>query len=670
VRAYQSPGTATGDIAVILLDQESLNWVSTEMGLPWPWPRELYGVVAEYCRLAGVRSLTFDVLYTEPSASGEEDDQRFAAYVRELGRVAGVLHLGTDQGEDTRWPATVAAPALRIEGLDSWAAREDPGISFPRATFPIPIYAQAVRVLGNTNLTQDADAIYRRAALFSVFDGRPVPTLGLAAFLAAEANPQSFSVRPGRLQVGPHAAPIDALGRAILRYRGPTKTHTAWRAAAVVRSALQIANGETPELDPAVLAGKYVFFGFSAPGLMDLRPTPVSTQYPGVEVHATLLDNFLSDDFLREVPGLLTAAIVLLVCLASGVLATVAHGAIANASIYVLLVPLGVGLGFAAYPLGYALPILPVTTGTLLTLVAAGAINYATEGRQRRYLKSAFRQYLSPAVIEELIAHPERLRLGGERRELSIFFSDLQGFTSLSEALSPEDLTSVLNEYLSAMTDIIQDTGGTIDKFEGDAIIAFWNAPLDQADHALRAVRSALGCQDKLAEMRPAFRERVGRDLHMRIGLNTGPAVVGNMGSKTRFDYTMLGDAVNLAARLEGVNKQFRTYTMVSAAVLEKLDGAFPARELSRIAVVGRREPVTVYEPMMPEAYAARKPLLAVFARGLEAYYAGRLAEAQQVFREIEDRDPAAAAYAERCRELAASFAADTWTGVWIMTTK
>ena len=198
-------------------------------------------------------------------------------------------------------------------------------------------------------------------------------------------------------------------------------------------------------------------------------------------------------------------------------------------------------------------------------------IYYTTEGRQKLFIKNAFKQYLSPAVIEELIQHPERLKLGGERRVLSIFFSDLEGFTGISEGLEPEELTALLNEYLSAMTDIIQEEGGTVDKYEGDAIIAFWNAPLLQPDHAERCVRAALRCQEKLAEMRPAFRERIGKDLRMRIGINSGPAVVGNMGSHTRFDYTMLGDAVNLAARLEGINKQFGTYTILSQATLDLL---------------------------------------------------------------------------------------------------
>jgi len=220
------------------------------------------------------------------------------------------------------------------------------------------------------------------------------------------------------------------------------------------------------------------------------------------------------------------------------------------------------------------------------------------------------------------------------------------------------------------MTDIIQEEGGTIDKYEGDAIIAFWNAPLTQEDHAVRGVRAALRCQAKLADLRPVFRGRIGRDMLMRVGMNSGPAVVGNMGSKTRFDYTMLGDQVNLAARLEGINKQFGTYTMLSGAVVERIAGAYPARELSRVAVVGRREPVAVFEPMMPEEHARRKPQLEIFDRGLRQYYEGRFSEARRIFEEISGMDPAAASYVRKCSSLESSPPQEAWTGVWVMTEK
>jgi adenylate cyclase len=337
---------------------------------------------------------------------------------------------------------------------------------------------------------------------------------------------------------------------------------------------------------------------------------------------------------------------------------------------YVLFLPLAPALCIGAYALGYWLQMVVLELGAVLSLVGSSLASYATEGRQKRYIKGAFSQYLSPTVIEELIAHPERLALGGERRELTIFFSDVQGFTTISEALSPEDLTGLLNEYLTAMVDIIQEEGGTIDKFEGDAIIAFWNAPLSLPDHAVRGVRAALRCHAKLGEMRPSIRARIGKDMFMRVGMNTGPAVVGNMGSKTRFDYTMLGDQVNLSARLEGINKQFGTYFMISASTREKIGGAFPTRELSRVAVVGRKEPVTVYEPMFPEEFTARRATLDVFDRGLKEFYAGRFEDAKRIFEGIAPVDPPAASYLKKCQQLAASPVEPGWNGVWVMTEK
>jgi adenylate cyclase len=219
------------------------------------------------------------------------------------------------------------------------------------------------------------------------------------------------------------------------------------------------------------------------------------------------------------------------------------------------------------------------------------------------------------------------------------------------------------------MTDIILEEGGTVDKYEGDAIIAFWNAPLDQEDHAIRGVRAALRCQQKLAELRPGFKERVGRDIKARIGMNTGSVVVGNMGSHQRFDYTFLGDAGNLAARLEGINKQFGTFFMISEFTLERLGNTFAARELSRVRVVGKAKPVTVYEPMLREDHTAQTDILAVFDAGLHAYYRGDFRAAIEAFETIREQDPPAAAYLRKCKDLVAN-PPEKWDGVWVMTEK
>ncbi len=219
------------------------------------------------------------------------------------------------------------------------------------------------------------------------------------------------------------------------------------------------------------------------------------------------------------------------------------------------------------------------------------------------------------------------------------------------------------------MTDIIHEESGTVDKFEGDAIIAFWNAPLAVDDHPLRVVRAALRCQEQLVRLNPQFEKRFGRELRMRIGIHTGSAVVGNMGSTRRFDYTMLGDSVNLAARLEGANKAFGTYVMISEATRQGIDSVFPVREIARLAVVGRKEPVTVYEPMLPEMYRHLKQTLEIFDQGLRLFYAGCFSDAEKVFVSIADQDPPAQRYLDKCRYYMAS-PPESFDGVWVMTSK
>lgn len=671
-RLFARPGKATGSVVTILLDQKSLEWGKKVNGLSWPWPREIYGAISDFCARAGAKALVIDVLFTEPSVYGVSDDQAFAAAAAKNGRIVAAMNFGSEQATEKSWPADDPRPPISVAGLQDWVRDVRPKrLSYPLAEFPIPEVFKSVNILANAYLSPDAvDRVYRRGLLFNTFDGRVEPSEALAAYVAGNPGTHQFSIRRGELILDGVTIPLDGEGRTILRYRGPSKTHAAYAADAIVQADVQIQDGQTPAVDPALFRAKYVFFGFSAPGLFDLKPSPMKGDYPGVEIHATMLDNILSGDFMRPWPVVATILLLLLLCIGSAMAASAASGAGVSAIIYVLFIPMAPALGLAAYALGYWLQMVVLELGVVFSLVGSSLASYATEGQQKRYLKGAFRQYLSPAFIEQLIAHPERLSLGGERREITMFFSDVQGFTTISEKLPADELSKLLNDYLSPMTDIIQEEGGTIDKYEGDAIIAFWNAPLQQEDHAVRGVRAALRCQAKLAELRPQFRERIGRDMLVRIGMNSGPASVGNFGSKTRFDYTMLGDQVNLAARLEGINKQFGTYFMISAATVEKIAGAFPARELSRVAVVGRKEPVTVYEPMFPEEFAARKQTLEVFDRGLKEFYAGRFTEAERIFEGVASVDPPAESYAKKCRQLAASPLEPGWNGVWVMTEK
>lgn len=665
------PAPSTGKVRLVLLDQNSLDWGQRENGLSWPWPREVYGAIIEYLKRAGAKSVAFDVLFTEPSKYGVGDDRALGSAVGRYKGFVGALFLADRTGSATAWPPDLPSFPLAIDGSDPSGPRSPAGdrVTAHRASFPVPEIASQAAILADVQHDPDPDGVYRRVRLFRIFDGRAVPSLALASLLAASPG-TGVAMRPGGMTIAGKAVRLDGKGYAVLRFRGPSGTYRAYSAASVIQSELRMQAGEEPVIkDPEAFRDCHVIFGFSAPGLFDLRPAPVGGVFSGPEIQATALDNLLEGDFLAEVTAPVTVALTFLLALAGAVPMIFSRSAGRSVLFFALVLPLPAALSLAAYARGYGIPLVVLEASVFQSLFGALIVNYATEGKQKRFIKNAFRQYLSPKVIEQLIAHPERLKLGGERRTLSIFFSDLQGFTSIAEGLDPEELTSLLNEYLSAMTEIIQDEGGTVDKYVGDAIIAFWNAPLEQPDHVARCARAALRCQAKLSELRPVFRARIGKELAMRIGLNTGAAIVGNMGSRSRFDYTVLGDAVNLASRLEGVNKQFGTWILASEALRKELGDAFAAREISRVAVVGRKEAVRVFELLPGEESAARADAHRAFAAGLDDFYAGRFSEAIGRFQPIAEIDPAAAAYLRKCRALSER-PPGGWEGVWTATEK
>jgi len=658
------PTPATSRLRIIALDQKSLDWGRRENNLSWPWPREAYATMLAFCKRAGVRVVAFDMLFSEPSLHGVGDDEALAQALRENGPVVlsytlAPLGEGAAQGG--------APPGLTISGFSSWLAANRAPVAPQAVTMPVAELAESAAMLANISNRPDSDGVFRRAPLFANLAGRPVPSLALAAYLAGAPGPVPLSLKQNHLQVGALGVVLDGAGRAILNFRGSSGTVPTVSLAAVVQSELQLAAGEKPVIDPAEFKDAYVFLGMTAPGLYDLRAIPIDGVYPGVEIHATMLDNLLSQDFLRDSPTWLAALLTLLFGVLAAVVILFCRNAWQSSLAFGLLLPLPFAAGFIAYGSGIWLPVAVQATAVLLALISGVVFNFATEGRKKRYIKRAFSRYLHPTVIEQLVSNPARLRLGGEKRELSIFFSDLAGFTGMSERLDPERLTLLLNEYLSAMTDIILESGGTIDKYEGDAIIAFWNAPLPQADHAGRAVQAALRCQERLAELRPDFKVRFDCDLFLRIGINTGPVVVGNLGSSQRFDYSILGDNANIAARLEGVNKEFGTPILISEACRRQLPVGITVREIARVGVVGRREPITVFEPLAPGD--EHEALLERFAAALALYYRGEVAQAREGFQDLAADDAVSARYAARCREMLAKPPL-AWDGVWRMDAK
>ncbi|WP_006786698.1 CHASE2 domain-containing protein [Thiorhodospira sibirica] len=650
------PSAATAEIVLVLLDQASLDWASHNSGLSWPWPREVYAALLDFFQAAGAKAIALDVLFLEPSVYGVADDLRLAqALARSPNTVlAAFVRPAAEHTATPLWPDPDRPLA---QSLADAASLTQATPQNARLHLPIAELLPAAR-LGNVQVRPDADGIYRRMRPFESLEAHWMPNLALATFLAASPDhAEQLLHRP---------IPLSVEGSALLNFRGPADTHIAYSAAAILQAELERRAGQTPSIDPAVLRDKYILFGFSAPGLLDLRPVPVGGIFPGVAIQATFLDNLLANDFMQLSPPGVNYLLVLLLSVVTAAL--VSHFSQPIPSILLALCALlsPVLLAWWFYTQGYWLPWL------LLTLASGGAVffallgNYIHEGRQKRFIRRAFHQYLSPQVIEQLVRHPERLKLGGERRILSIFFADLQGFTTLSERMDPEALTELLNDYLSRMTDIIQGYGGTVDKYEGDAIIAFWNAPLAVTDHARRAIQAALDCQRALQQERPRYQQWTGLALHMRIGIHTGPAVVGNLGSRTRFDYTMLGDAVNLASRLEGVNKVFGTGILISQESFVAAGGEITAREIGRVQVIGRKQAVTILEPLNE---TTAEPLQTAFSAALKAFYAGAFSEALSQFSALAATDPVARAYVQHLQSVVAAPPAH-WDGVWVMAGK
>lgn len=623
-------------VYVVLLDQDSLDWGKETMNWSWPWPRSAYADLVNFFSKGKAASVTFDVVFSEPSVYGNADDEKFAQASKDFGKV------------------------VQVQYLDSNMETGDGFVN------PIPQLKNSAKLLGNINSIPDNDSIIRRSRLFFNFDDKEIPTLGVATLLASEKTLPTIKT--------------DKDGSVLLRFKEGLYSYIPYSVKDILQSYYDLNDGKESVFLPEDFKDAHIFFGFYAAGLFDICVSPLSSSYPGVGIHITLLDNILNNEFIHKASLIVEVIFILLLSFLGAFILDITEkqnstykSILWDIALLAIVIILYLITSYILFIHSIWIPIVAILASFIFSFLVSFFVSYNSERKQKRYLKSAFKQYLSPSVIEELISHPERLKLGGERKEISIYFSDIQGFTSVSEKLSPEKLTDLLNTYLSAMSNIILSHGGTIDKYEGDAIIAFWNAPIAQPNHAKLALEAAIECQKVLENMNPQLQEKNGGiPMKMRIGLNTGFAVVGNMGSDNRFDYTMLGDSVNLASRLEGINKQFGSYTMCTKTAMEKAieqGTELSFVEIAKVLVVGKSEPVTIFEPMAKTDFENNKEMFSTFSDGLQLFYKGNLAQAIEKFQTISNRYKPAEKYIDKCNQLINSVDA-SWKGLWVATEK
>jgi adenylate cyclase len=644
---FPDTSAASDSIVIISVDDaslESMEW------LGWPWPRQIWSDMTGFLFQAGAKVVYFDITFSTSSTFSATEDSIFGANAQN-GNTVFITGLGREEG--------LPIPQNALIDLHP-PQTENSAAPFLFASPPVLPIASGAKFLAAPYAYPDADGIFRQSPVFFPTDTSAVPSAALAIAMIFR-NDYSPAFTNGKLLFNDSEFPLTEDYEMQVRFNGPVGTYRTISADAVFSAMM----GDTTALQPSSLNGAIVLVGYTASDLMDLKPMPYSARCPGVEVIANTVDNLLHGRYVATTGSLITLLLVFLVSLSvAAALAFIPRVIPASLTgLAVIIVYAGVCLAVFKYNDLWLEAVPPVASG-VLTLLAGSVIAYQFATKEKRFLRSAFSQYLSPAIVSQVSKNPKMLRLGGEKKVMTAFFSDVQGFTTISEQLDPQDLVKLLNIYLTEMTDIILESGGTVDKFEGDAIIAFWGAPVEYPDHAMRGTGAALECQRRHADLNRRLKEIGFPELHTRMGLASGSMVVGNMGSDKRFDYTMMGTDVNLASRLEGVNKVYGTSILLSDSTRKELTEEIICREIDTVMVVGQKKPVTIWEPLAEMPLCAGK-----YSEALVLYRNGNFKKALELLEQIENDGPSETIKA-RCKEFIAVGAPQDWDGVWALTSK
>jgi len=616
-----APNQVNLPVTIVGIDEPSF----ANLKQQWPWPRSQHARLLDTLREAGAAVVAFDVVFSEPTLP--EEDKALAQAIARHGNVVMAADMAYDEtGEVRQW--------LRVE--------------------PLKLFNDAGAVTGFASVQIDPDGVQRQVPVNRDAFWRSILTL-----LEKKS--------PGVV------AQFDATTDMRIRYVGGPHTFNY-----IPYYKLLDPDKHLPPHWKDFLKDNIVLIGRNLKATTEVRSaqsdmfqTPFFVVHnelmPGVEIHANLIANMVAGDPLREAPR--AWSLLLWLITASAAILLMRRWKPVRSGVIGLGLITGIaGMDFLLF--AKVLVWVPAA-GALLTVtlvyLAQGGVAYFFEQRQRRQMKQAFSMYVAPAVVEEVIAHPERLKLGGERRDLTLLFTDLAGFTSISEALDAEAVAHILNRHLSEMTEIVLRYHGTVDKFIGDAVMAFWGAPIADPDQSLHAVKAAMEMQEKIAAMRQDILATGGPELQMRIGVHRGDCIVGNMGGDNRFDYTAIGDPVNLASRLEGVNKVYNTGILLSESVAEAVSTQIGLRQVDVVRVKGKHLGVGIYTPCQD------KKLALLTESALAAYRSGEWALTQERWQAVKATypdDPVAATFLKRIAHFQESGFPAAWDGITTLESK
>ncbi len=693
---FRGPVKTTGRIIIIDIDEKSLKKYGQ-----WPWPRDQVALLMKNINDAKALVTGFDIVFAERDRTTlavslnryksyfktEQQDEIIHDLIQnesidhdmilgdEIAQgnvVAGYSFITKNDGLKNQ--EEVPFPSINIGILPKEVDYTDLMLKTAyRSVINIPELGTAVSE-GFFTIFPDPSGTVRKTALFMAMDDIPYPSLSLEMYrigekqdkviLQASAISRDDKKRLIGIHIGPDYIPTDFESQVTVNYRGPVYSFDYLSASDIME------NKQTDKL-----RGKYVLIGTSATGLSDLVATPYSPTFPGVEVHATIIDNLLQNDPMAH-EKYTEIGLTYVVIMASGLLITSALvylSPLTGSFFAFSLIGLIIIEDYFLYFLNNQLVGVSYVLVTLIFLfLVVTVFNYFYEGRQKQYIRKAFSHYLAPSVINELIKDPDFLKLRVEKKIVTIFFSDIRSFTNLSERIGENKLGSFMNQYFSVVSKVIMKHKGMVDKYIGDAVMAVWGTPVDDPGHAINAIKAAIEIKDRLSEFNKKW-EHLDIKTETGIGINTGSVVVGNFGSTDRFDYTVLGDNVNLASRLEGLNKSYKTDMIISEYTKDMAGEQLYCRYLDTVRVKGKTKPVQIFQPLcMGTPDSKLKLENESFNKAVKLYLKKEFNQAMVLFKTLfsDTNDYLYQLYAERCEEFIEYPPEGDWDGVFTHKTK
>lgn len=575
------------NIIIAAIDEKSIGSLGR-----WPWSRDKMARLIEKLTESGAEIIMMDIIFSEP----EKNDPMLAKDLRDAGNI--ILPVVFDFDRDSETPdSEFLANSAFVSVTNPELFKTYSPIMSRSVLAPVPALSKEAMSVGHINMLPDADGTVRWEPLIIGYKGSLYPSLDLsvaAAYLGIPKEKIVLDATKG-IYLGKKYIFSDPWGRMLINYYGPDNTF----------SRISISDILDGAVKKEMLQGKIVLVGPTAVGIYDLRVTPFSPVMPGIEKHASVIASIIEGRFIKSAP----LSVNLLILLLSGLFFSVAvtRFRAAGAGFVTVLFLLGISVsGYYMFAVkGIWINMLYPLANFLLSFISVTAYNYAVEEKYARKIRAMFSNYVTERLVSEMIRNPEIAKLGGERREVTVLFSDVRGFTSFSEKHAPEDVVAILNEYLQAMTEIVFKWEGVLDKFIGDAIVAFWGAPLQQENHSELAVKCSLEMIKRLGELRGKWQAEGKDPLDTGIGINTGEVIVGNIGAEgMKMDYTVIGDHVNLGARIESLTRKYDTHILITEFTLNNLRrhieehkiGHVLINGMEKVVVKGKEMPVGIYE--------------------------------------------------------------------------